>query len=217
MKICIDPGHQSRPDLRGEPMALGSSILKARTAPGTTGVRTGIPEYEIALQIALTAEAQLLEQRFEVVLTRRVNDIQLSNIERADIANSSNASFCLKIHCNGVRPSLKYITFWKRGMMTLIPAPKHPTTPIYKSSLMIAEILHGNLIKATSFPDLGIRTRDDLTGFNWSHIPVVLLEIGYLTNPIEEAQLVDKSFQVKVASAITKGAADVYERVNFQG
>lgn len=211
MKICIDPGHQSCPDLLEEPIAFGSLIMKARATSGTTGLRTGIPEYEIALQIALLVETQLLKQDYEVILTRRVNEVKLSNIERADIANSSNASLCLKIHCNGVRQSLRYIAFWKRGTMTFIPSSKEPTTSIHSSSLMIAEIIHKKLVQATNFPDLGIRTRSDLTGFNWSRIPVVLLEVGYLTNPMEEAHLVDRAFQVRVATAITEGIEDIYE------
>jgi N-acetylmuramoyl-L-alanine amidase len=205
MKVCIDPGHQLHPDLTLEPIAPDSHILKPRTAPGTAGLWTKTQEYEIVLQIALLTESRLLQRSCEVVLTRRINEVKLSNIERANIANSSGADFCLKLHCNGVRHVLRYITFWKRGAMTLIPAAEGSTISIHQPSLMIAHFLHKSILEATEFPDLGIHTRTDLSGFNWSQIPVVLLELGYLTNPIEESYLVDKSFQANISTAIARG------------
>jgi len=208
MKICIDPGHQAQPDLTPEPTAPGSSVLKARTAPGTAGLTTKTPEYAVVLQIAIKMERLLLQQGCEVVLTRRVNEINLSNVERAKIANSSGAKFCLKLHCNGVRDILKYVASWKRGAMTLIPAPAEPTISIYKPSLVAANILHKVLLGATKFPDLGIHSRKDLTGFNWSQVPVVLLELGYLTNSTEESFLIEDSFQENLAAALSKGAIE---------
>jgi N-acetylmuramoyl-L-alanine amidase len=65
------------------------------------------------------------------------------------------------------------------------------------------------VLKATGFPDRGICTRKDLSGFNWSRVPVVLLELGYLTNPTEEALLVKPSFQEDLGKAIAAGISEV--------
>jgi N-acetylmuramoyl-L-alanine amidase len=217
MKVCIDPGHQAIPDLTLEAITPDSNDLKPRTAPGTVGLKTKTPEYMVALQIALQMESLLIRQGCEVILTRRVNEVSLSNIERAKIANSSNANFCLKLHCNGVRSVLRYLASWKRGSMTLIPAAIESTISIYQPSLTVANILHKKLVEATHFPDLGIHSRSDLTGFNWSQIPVVLLELGYLTNPTDESYLVNKAFQEKLATTLTKGVIEACTHLSPQG
>jgi N-acetylmuramoyl-L-alanine amidase len=189
--------------------------MKVRCAPGTRGLLTGTPEYDVVLKIALLLETELDLLGFEVVLTRRSNEVQLSNAERADIANRSNASCCIKLHCNGVRSYLRYLAFWKRGTITLFPAATVTTTQIYKSSKLLAKVIHQHLIQATQFPDLGIRERDNLTGFNWSTIPTVLLEIGYITNPVEEARLINTSFQKMIATAIAKGIVASNAKLGF--
>lgn len=189
--------------------------MKARTAPGTVGLLTKIPEYEVALQVALSLEVRLLDRGFDVVLTRRLNQVSLGNIERAQLASSSGSDICIKIHCNGVRSSLRYLAFWKRGTLTLVPSRVGPTAKIFGSSMKFAEVVHRHLISRTHFPDLGIQERTNLTGFNWSTIPVILLELGYLTNPTEESLLVSEAFQHQVADAIADGVVESHEHLQL--
>jgi N-acetylmuramoyl-L-alanine amidase len=210
MKVCIDPGHQAEADILLEQMAPGSSVFKQRTSCGTVGTRTGIEEHEITLRVARLMETALLERNCEVVLTRRVESVHLSNIQRAILANQSGATFCVKIHCNGVRPVLKRFGWLKRGSLTIIPADGGSTRSIYQASVKIANVLHGRMLKATSFPDLGIRARGDLTGFNWSTIPVFLLELGYLTNRTDESFLVDSTFQRRLSVALAEGVVEAF-------
>ncbi|MBI5417274.1 N-acetylmuramoyl-L-alanine amidase [Candidatus Poribacteria bacterium] len=207
MKLCLDPGHQEIPNFHKEYISPNSDILKSKCTPGAFGLRTRIPEYEIVLQIALVTRNELIKNGCEVILTRESNKVNLSNIDRAQIANSSKADFCIKIHCNGVRNYLRYIAFWKRGITTLIPSNNEK---IYKQSKIIAQIIHNQLVQITNFPNLGIVNRSDLTGFNWSTIPVILLELGYLTSPIEESYLVNDAFQKKIALVIAKGVLETY-------
>ena len=42
---------------------------------------------------------------------------------------------------------------------------------------------------ALGFPDRGIRQRSDFTGFNWADVPVILVELGFMTNPVEDRAL----------------------------
>jgi N-acetylmuramoyl-L-alanine amidase len=208
--VCIDPGHQKLPDLHLEPVAPGAKIFKPRCAPGTRGIRTDTPEYEVVLQVASRAALQLKKSGYGVILTRQSNDVLLSNIERAQIANEAKVDLCIKIHCNGVRESLRWLGRWRRGLLTLVPARSVTAVALYNASYALARVLHAHLLKATTFPDLGIQPRDDLTGFNWSRVPVVLLELGYLTNPVEEAQLVRPEFQDILAKAIASGVEEVF-------
>jgi len=216
MRVCLDPGHQKFPDSQLEQIAPHSSVLKARCAPGTYGSKTGMAEHTIALEVALMLKRFVASRGGEVVLTRSTSDVHLSNIERAQFANHSGADFCVKIHCNGVRNLLRKVAFWKRGSMTLIPADKEPTRSIFQPSLRIARILHEKMLEATRFTDLGIRTRTDLTGFNWSTIPVVLLELGYLTNPGEERSLVNERFQRHLSESLANAIMEAGRSIRLQ-
>nr|WP_237072070.1 N-acetylmuramoyl-L-alanine amidase [Priestia flexa] len=51
----------------------------------------------------------------------------------------------------------------------------------------------------------GIRYRSDLTGFNWSTVPVVLLEMGYMTNPTEDQKLSNPAYLEGMLQAVTTG------------
>ena len=45
------------------------------------------------------------------------------------------------------------------------------------------------LVRALGFPDRGIQERSDFTGFNWADVPVILVELGFMTNPVEDRLL----------------------------
>lgn len=215
IKICIDPGHQQHPDFEKEPIYPGATITKAKCSPGTLGIISGIYEYQLVLKISLMLKAKLEQNMYFVVMTRERNDVNISNIERAELTNRIKPDLCLKIHCNGVRKSLRYIAFYKRGLMTLTPSSKRMSQTIYERSRLIAKIIHNRLLRASGFPNRGIIERSDLTGFNWSKVPVVLLELGYLTNPIEDFLLNRESFQIKIVTSISEGIKEVTDVIKF--
>lgn len=215
MIICLDPGHQRVPDYEKEKISPNSGALKSKSASGTYGTFTKKHEYEITLEIALLTKMFFNKNGHKVFLTRDNHDVNISNIERAKYANEHNVDMCIKIHCNGVRNSLRYLSFWKRGLLTLAPKKGSVSHQIYQKSNIISKVLHESLLSTTGFLDLGIKERADLTGFNWSEVPVVLLELGYLTNPIEEGKLTSSDFQNKLAQTIYSGAADAYRAINI--
>lgn len=51
----------------------------------------------------------------------------------------------------------------------------------------------------------GVIERNDLTGFNWSKVPVVLVEMGFMSNPEEDRLLSDDNYQNKLAEGLCKG------------
>ena len=103
VKVGIDPGHQSVPDRRTEPLAPGSSVRKHRTSSGTTGVVTGVREYVINLEIGLKLRDALEAQGAAVYMTRTSHDVTISNVERAEMLNNVGCDLVLRIHCDGAK------------------------------------------------------------------------------------------------------------------
>lgn len=59
--------------------------------------------------------------------------------------------------------------------------------------------------KKTKIRNRGLVARDDLTGTNWSKIPVSLIEMGFLSNPSEDRKMQKSNFQTKMAKGIADG------------
>ena len=74
--------------------------MKAKVASGTEGVSTKLPEYELTLSVSKKLKRILEERGYQVVMIRESNDVNLSNAERAEIANKSGASIFVRIHGN---------------------------------------------------------------------------------------------------------------------
>lgn len=207
--ICIDPGHQKEPDYEEEPIYPGSLIKKPKCAPGTFGIISRVSEHQIVLDISFLLKGLLEKNGYSVIMTRDKDDVHISNKERAEFANRNKSDVCIKIHCNGVRNSLKLFGFLKSGVMTLVPAQNRVSNDLYKRSKIIAELVHKSIILNTGLQDRGVIERNDLAGFNWSEVPVILLELGYLTNPKEDRLLNNEKFKLKIAKAILEGLKEV--------
>jgi len=52
----------------------------------------------------------------------------------------------------------------------------------------------------------------DLSGFNWSTVPTVLVECGFLSNPVEDRLLASPHYQDKLATGIADGVMAYLEQ-----
>jgi N-acetylmuramoyl-L-alanine amidase len=198
--VCIDPGHQEHANNDLEPIGPGSSTMKAKVSAGTSGAIAG-PEYVVVLDIGLKLRDLLVDAGTSVVMTRTTNDVDISNSERAQIANACNADLFIRLHCNsGGGPG------GNGGCFTLYPAYHAGwTDDIYDESLRAAQIVQQIYAQDTGLPDLGLTPRSDLTGFNWSDVPVILPEMLHMGNSTEDALVATDAFRQTMAEALKRG------------
>ena len=57
----------------------------------------------------------------------------------------------------------------------------------------------------------GIVVRKDLSGFNWSTVPAVLLEMGFMSNAEEDQRMSTETFQNDLVEAIVEGLENYYK------
>lgn len=204
--IGIDPGHQLHGNSALEPIGPGASTKKAKVSSGTSGVSTGVPEYKLNLVIARKVKKELEKRGYEVVMTRNKNNVDISNQERAQKMNKKGADICVRLHADGSDSSSV------SGASALYPSKSNPYVgALSKKSLKLAKAVLGAYTKATHIRDRGCVKRDDLTGTNWSEIPVIVLEMGFMSNPTEDKNMQKKKFQKKMVQGICDGIDAYYE------
>jgi N-acetylmuramoyl-L-alanine amidase len=200
--ICIDPGHQQLQDTSLEPIAPGSSIMKYKCSSGTSGVVSKVPEYIIVLDVGIKLRNLLESYGAIVVMTRNSHDVNISNIERAEIGNSSQSDIMIRLHADGsANPN-------DNGVSVLIPQSTFINNNfiITKSRSAGYYILQA-IVRITGAKNNGAIERGDLTGFNWSKTPVILIEMGFMTNEREDILLNSGDYQDKIAQGIADGLA----------
>lgn len=199
--VVLDPGHDLRANSVTEPIGPGSSTRKIKDGGGTRGVVTGIAEAELNLAISQRLRALLRGAGVRVVMTRtRTAGASVGNVARAGIANRANAALFLRIHADGAP------TAAARGTHTLYPALRAGwTDDVYAASRRAAGIVQAELLRALGFPDRGLQERSDFTGFNWADVPVIMVELGFMTNPSEDRLLATPSVRRRAAVALCRG------------
>lgn len=197
--IVIDPGHATRADLAKEPVAPNSSVLKYKQTGGADGVITKTPEYKVNMQVALKLKDYLEQSGFTVIMTKKDTANTMSNIQRAKVGNEANASLVIRIHADS--SDNKSVS----GLSVLVPSNNENTKNFYKQSKSYGQVILDTIINEVGMKSRGVVERDDMTGFNWSTVPVVLVETGFLSNPQEDKKLSNSEYQDKIARSICKG------------
>lgn len=199
--IGIDPGHQSKGNSEQEPISPGSNKTKKKVSSGTQGRFTGVPEYQVNLDVALLLRDLLVEQGATVVMTRETNDVNISNIERAQYFNEYETDYALRLHCNGSEDKTVH------GAFMLVPTEN----PYLEDCDLAADLLINSYCEATGAKNLGITKRSDQTGFNWSERMVINIEMGHMTNREEDEKLSNPEYQKKMAQGLCNGILEYFE------
>lgn len=198
--VAIDAGHQQKGNSEREPIGPGASERKAKVAGGTSGISTKIPEYQLTLDISLLLKQELIERGYQVIMIREQNEVNISNAERADIANRSGADIFVRIHANGDNnPSVS-------GALTIAPSQNNRyVKEIAADSRKLSENVIHAYCKATGFQNRGVLTSDTMSGINWCKIPVTIIELGFMTNPAEDKAMQTPATQSRMVSGIADG------------
>ena len=206
--IAIDPGHQSwEIDMSAtEPNAPGSSVMKAKATTGTAGTFSGTYEYDLNLDISLRLRELLEQQGFSTLLTREDDQTAISNAERAIMANDAGADILLRIHANGSEdPSAS-------GALALVPSADNAYVgSLSAKSADLAQTILSAYCEATGMKNLGLQYNDTMTGINWSAQPVVILEMGFMTNEHDDLAMAQDAFRQTMAEGIAEGVNAYFE------
>ena len=182
---------------------------------GARAQDSGRWEKDVALEIALEVEKALLARGAQVVLTRR-EDVCLADGDtaskarkredlqkRIDIAREADADVLLSIHLN------EYRSREESGPQVF-----------YQQGSDRGRLLAGTLQQAFLDVLKPPRERAALAGDYYvlgGEMPSVLVECGFLSNPTEEALLLDPAYQQKIGQAIADGLEDYVELLSRTG
>ncbi|MFD3158454.1 cell wall-binding repeat-containing protein [Haloimpatiens sp. FM7330] len=177
LTICIDAGHGGY-----DPGAIGP---------------TGIKEKDVTLSVALKLGKILSQNGIRIVYTRTSDSVSWpSNVsddlrKRVDIAKNAGADYFLSIHCNSFfRPSAY-------GTETYYSTSNNSGGISQK----LAQAIQNELVKDLSSYNRGVKTANYYVN-KYASCPSVLTELGFISNPNEEALLKTAEYQTKCAKAI---------------
>lgn len=196
--IVIDAGHGKNSYNKQEPIAPHTSETKIAFVSGTRGINQ--TEEELNLSVALKLQKELEKRGANVYMTRTEHECDMSNIDRAIFANELNADISVKIHADGSENNSLH------GVTILVPGNKYiKNDDILEKSKFAGDVILEEFIEETNAENRGVVVRDDLTGFNWSEVPIILIEIGFMTNLEEDKLMETEDYQNKMVKGITSG------------
>lgn len=147
-------------------------------------------ESELVRRIGLRLASRLLD-RYDVLLTRP-NDDYVELEDRAVMANRYEADLFISLHTNA-------------SANTRANGVEMFHYPGSDEGLRLSKELNLRLVERCKVNNRGIKTKEDLIVLKYTSMPAVLLELGFITNPIEEEKLHNNRYQTQLIEGIYEG------------
>lgn len=196
----IDAGHQGKANTGKEPIGPGASETKTKVSSGTQGRFTNVAEHEVNLKVALLLEAELVKRGYSVLMVRTSADVNISNVERATMANDMQADVFIRIHCNGVDNASV------EGCGAICQSKSNVYVgSLYNSFFGLSNTIVDEIVKLSGQKKYGVIADDTMAGINWCRVPTALIEMGFMTNEKEDRLLVSEAYQQQAALGMANG------------
>ena|GEM_PF-768861 len=163
-------------------------------------------EKTIALQAAQKLETALNEKGYKTFMSRS-DDIFVDLYKRARTSNSINATLFISLHCNST-PSNNRENI---DGVEVLYAPRERVKRKNEDQSKFAKLLLNNILAETNANSRGIKARPDLVVLNSTDATAALIEMGFMTNSRELANLEDADYQNKIVSGIVKAVSEYIE------
>ena len=216
--IVIDAGHQI--GSRTSSVWLSPYVDPARTDSkdhwimqslleiGTQGVSTGVMEYVVTHQVAEKLKTALEKEGYEVILSHPDINAQISGAERAAVANKNDADIMISLHIDAYTydSSARGCTSWAPALWD-----GYVSERLAYLSEELGTVLAEEYSAATGLYNRGCKTMTHTSMFAFCKVPIVLFEMGFMTNPTEDALLCDEDFQEKMVTGFVNGINRYFE------
>ncbi len=175
-------------------------------------------EKTFALDIARRVKNKLVEGGYKVVLTRN-SDVFLPLHDRPAKANAIPDSIFVSIHFNASQQGdaatgIEVFSIAPRGApstnddyITWASLREEPGHELDMASFALARSVHTALMGHLHEIDRGLK-RARFAVIRVARVPAILIECGFLTNPIEARAIATDAHRDDIASAIAEGISD---------
>lgn len=155
----------------------------------------GIKEKDITLDVVKQLEKLLKQKGYEVKLTRE-NDTFVSLEDRVSISESYKPDIFVSVHVNSsVKPEITGIE----------------THYYHQESLSLAQVVHSSFASAIHSPNRGL-FKSKFYVINHTTSPAILIEIGFISNSSERAELTGEKRKQATAKAIADGIQNYFKQ-----
>ncbi len=208
--VVVDAGHQAKSNADKEANGPGSTTLKAKMTQGATGQFTGQFEKDLNLAVSLYLRNELVKRGYNVVMIRETNEVDCSNVQRAQITNAYKDKYekviSIHIHANSFSKETA------KGALVMCQKPNsvYPAcAALYGESLRLSNAIIDPFCSVTGMSKRSMLESDTMTGLNWSEVPTTYLEMGFLSNEADDRLMLTDEFRRNAAKGVADGV-DAY-------